>query len=91
MLKRMVENVGCNVLTWLRLFVERVFMEVDKKTRTIGKFLKITTNHKFVYSMRSRDKGKTMFENEHLSGGKWKIHRNSDHQFVIHRRMSEGL
>ena len=54
MFKRIVESVGCNVFTWLRLFVNRVFMEVGKKAHTTGTFYKITTNLKFVYSMGSR-------------------------------------
>ena len=44
MLKRIVESVGCNVSTGLRLFVDRIFMEVSKKAHTTGKFLKITNS-----------------------------------------------
>ena len=52
----------------MRLFADRVFMEVGKKVHTAGNFLKIKTNLKFVYSMRSRDKGKSSFENGHFTG-----------------------
>ena len=80
MFKRIVESVGYNVLTGLRLFVDTVFMEVVKKVHTTGKFIKITNlefieksiqklkfNLKFVYSMRSRDKVKSSFENGHFT------------------------